>query len=108
MVRASDARHVMCFGKEDDTVGNPRRVQFVQFELFELTLLLKVDKQFPVEQFGATVSQSTVPSLSLLLMNLHTIISIIVVIISVGSQTGRLEHPLEHPGRELRQDAARS
>ena len=33
-----------------------------QFELFELILLLKSDKQFPVEQFEATVSQSTVPS----------------------------------------------
>ena len=31
-------------------------------ELFELVLLLKVDKQFPVEQFEATVSQSTAPS----------------------------------------------
>ena len=33
-----------------------------QFELFELILLLKEDKRFPVEQFEATVSQSTVPS----------------------------------------------
>ena len=31
-------------------------------ELFEFILLLKLDKQFPVEQFEATVSQSTVPS----------------------------------------------
>ena len=38
--------------------GNPHRAQFVQFELF---LLLKLDRQFPVEQFEATVSQSTVP-----------------------------------------------
>ena len=29
---------------------------------FELILLLKLDKQFPVEQFEPTVSQSTVPS----------------------------------------------
>ena len=33
-----------------------------QFELFELILLLKLDKQFPVEQCEATVSQSTAPS----------------------------------------------
>ena len=33
-----------------------------QFELFDLVLLLKLDKRFPVEQFEATVSQSTVPS----------------------------------------------
>ena len=49
------------FGTGDDTVGNPRRAQMYQFELFELILLLKLDKHFPVEQFEATVSQSTVP-----------------------------------------------
>ena len=49
-------------GRGDDKVGNPHRAQISQFELFELVLLLKLDKQFPVEQFEATVSQSTVPS----------------------------------------------
>ena len=34
----------------------------IQLSCFELILLLKLDKQFPVEQFEATVSQSTVPS----------------------------------------------
>ena len=48
------------FGRGDDTVGNPHRAQISQFELFELILLLKQDKQFPVEQFEATVSQTTV------------------------------------------------
>ena len=43
----------------DDTVGNP---QIVRFELFELILLFKLDKQLPVEQFEATVSQSRVPA----------------------------------------------
>ena len=38
------------------------RSRIAQFELFELILLLKSDEQFPVEQFEATVSQSTVPS----------------------------------------------
>ena len=38
------------------------RAQIVLFQLFELILLLKLDKQFPVEQFEATVSQSTVPN----------------------------------------------
>ena len=34
-------------------------------------LLSKLDKQFPVEQFEATVSQSTVPSPPLKVMKLH-------------------------------------
>ena len=37
------------------------RAQISQFELFEL-ILLKLDKQLPVERFEATVSESTVPS----------------------------------------------
>ena len=41
---------------------NPHRAQIYQFELFELVLLSKLDNQFHVEQFEATVSQSTVPS----------------------------------------------
>ena len=45
-----------------NTVGSPPRAQISQFELFELILFLKLDKQFPVEQFEATASQSTVPS----------------------------------------------
>ena len=49
-------------GRGDDTVGTPHRAQSSQFELFELILLLKVDKQITVEQFEATVSQSAVPS----------------------------------------------
>ena len=48
--------------KGDDTVGNPRRAQIAQFELFEISLLWKLDKQFPVKRFEATVSQSAVPS----------------------------------------------
>ena len=46
----------------DDTVGDPHRAQIWQFELFELILLLNLDKQFPVERFEANVSQSAVPS----------------------------------------------
>ena len=49
-------------GRGDDTVGNPHRTQIYQIELFKLILLLKLDKQLPVEQFEAAVSQSTVPS----------------------------------------------
>ena len=45
-------------GRGDDAVGNPNRAQFSQFELFELILLLKLDKQLHVEQFEATVSHS--------------------------------------------------
>ena len=45
-----------------DTVGNPHRAHISQFiSLFELVLLSNLDKQFPVEQFEATVSQSAVP-----------------------------------------------
>ena len=50
------------FGREEDTVGNPRRAQIVQYEFFELILLLTLDSQFPVEQCEATASQSAVPS----------------------------------------------
>ena len=49
-------------GRGDDTVGSPRRAQISHFELFELILLLKLDKRFPVERIEATASQSTVPS----------------------------------------------
>ena len=48
-------------GRGGDTVGNPHRAQIYRFELFELIPLFKVDKQFPLEQFEAMVSQSTVP-----------------------------------------------
>ena len=49
------------FGGGDDTLGNPPRAQVFKFEHFELFSLLKLDK-FPVEQFEATVSQSTASS----------------------------------------------
>ena len=42
--------------------GKPHRGQMSQFEFFELIPLLKLDKQFAVEQFEATVSQSTAPA----------------------------------------------
>ena len=47
---------------DDDTVGDPHRARIYPFEFFELVFFLKLDKQFPVEQFEATASQSTVPS----------------------------------------------
>ena len=47
------------------------RARISQLELFELILLLKLDKQFPVEQFEATVSQSTVPSPPLISGHVH-------------------------------------
>ena len=61
--KAPPASHhcdAVVFGRGDETVGNPHRAQISQFEFFELTLLLKLDKQLPVERFEATVSQSTV------------------------------------------------
>ena len=45
----------------DATVGNPHRAQIYQFESFELTLLLQLQKQLSIERFEPTVSQSTVP-----------------------------------------------
>ena len=62
------------FGTGDAAVGNPHRAQLVQFELFELIVLLKSDSKFPVQQFEATASQSTVPS-TLLNSTLHMTIS---------------------------------
>ena len=52
----------MMLDRKGGTVGNPHRAQNSQFELFELIPSLELDKRFPVEQFEATVSQSTVPS----------------------------------------------
>ena len=49
-------------GRGDDTVGNPHRAQTYEFELFELIPLLRLDKQFPVERFEPTASQSAAPS----------------------------------------------
>ena len=46
----------------DDAVGNPHRAQISQFQLFQLILLSKLDKQFYLEPFEATVSQSRAPS----------------------------------------------
>ena len=37
-------------------------LKFVSVSFSSLSSLLKLDKQFPVEQFEATASQSTVPS----------------------------------------------
>ena len=59
------------FGRKDDRVGKAHRTQtsqFELFELFELIPLLKLDKQLSIEQFEATVSQSTVPSPPLLVI----------------------------------------
>ena len=59
-IKASGRALLGILRRGDDTVGNPHRAQVFQFELFELSLLLKLGRQFPVEQFEATVSQSTV------------------------------------------------
>ena len=45
-------------GRGDDTVEPPHRA----FPVFELILLLNLGKQFSIEQFEATASQSTLPS----------------------------------------------
>ena len=65
-------------GRADDTVGNLHRAQIFQFELFELILLSQLDKRFPVEQFEATTSQSTIPS-PLLVLPSHAYIYIYII-----------------------------
>ena len=59
-----------------------------QFELFELILLLKLDKHFPVEQFEATVSQSAVPSPSLNFIHTHRAFRYIVGHVAACKQHG--------------------
>ena len=59
---AASRGRMQMIGRGDDTVGNPHRAQIDQFELFELIVLLTLDKQFPVQQFEATASQSRVPA----------------------------------------------
>ena len=51
-LRALEFERIKCtayFGREEDTVGNPHRAQISQLSFFELILLLKLNKQFPVE-----------------------------------------------------------
>ena len=48
-------------GRGDVSVGNPDGARIYVFLIFELILLFYLDKLFPVEQFEAAVSQSTVP-----------------------------------------------
>ena len=67
-VQRAGAAAPAALGREDDTVGNPRsnfsirafRAQISQFELFELILLSKLNKQLSVERFEATASQSRI------------------------------------------------
>ena len=53
---------ISTLGRGVDTVGNPHRAQISLFDLFELVLLLKVDKQSSTEQLEPTVSQSSTVS----------------------------------------------
>ena len=53
---------VINLGRGEDTLGNPHQGQVSQSELCEFILSLKLDKQLSIEQFEATLSQSTVPS----------------------------------------------
>ena len=48
---ANDGECLFTVGGGDDTAGSPHRAQIPQFELFELILLLEINKQFPVEQY---------------------------------------------------------
>ena len=56
------SRGLGILGRGVDTVGSPHRSRISQFEFFELIILLKLGKQFPVKPFEAAASQSTVPS----------------------------------------------
>ena len=62
-------RPTASFGRGDDTVGNLHRAQICRFELFELFVSMKFELfelfelfKLSIEQFGPTVSLSTVPS----------------------------------------------
>ena len=48
--------------KGDDTVGNPRRANISPVEMFELFVLLNLEKRLSIEQFEPAASQSAVPS----------------------------------------------
>ena len=62
--QSRDISPASIFGRGDDTVANPHRIEltFISSSFSSLILLLKLDRQLPVEQFEATVPQSTVPS----------------------------------------------
>ena len=77
-------------GSGDDTVGNPRRAQSSRFELFELVLLLKLHKQFSIEQFEPTASRSTVSSPCLYpppAWYINSTITIVIIIIIIITST---------------------
>ena len=53
------------FGRGDDAVGSPRRAQISQFDLFKLVLLLRLDKQIPVESNIILINTPSPPTKSL-------------------------------------------
>ena len=55
------ARRRAGVGRGDDAIGYPHRAQSYQFEFVKLIVLFKLDKQFSIEQFEPTASQSAVP-----------------------------------------------
>ena len=69
MIGGQRVAYLLVLGRGDDAVGNPRRAQVSQFQLFELILLLRSAKQFPVEQIEAIVSQSAAPTPPLRFLN---------------------------------------
>ena len=81
-------------GRGCDTVGNPRRARIWDFELFELMLLVELDKHFSVERFEAMASRSGVPSSPLSLGSLQ--LRLVVHLSSRGTLGW-----LEPPGRSL-------
>ena len=57
------ARTLSVFGRGDDIrLETLIELKFVSSKLFELILLLNLDKQFSIEQFEPTVSRSALPS----------------------------------------------
>ena len=56
--------HVLAkVGSGDDTIGNPRRAQISQFELFELIFLLKLDSSLSSDSRQQHLSQQYPPPL---------------------------------------------
>ena len=67
LIQTRWGRAVVCLQTQVSEGGMIRLETLLELKLFtssfsSFILLLKLDKQFPIEQFEATVSQSTVPS----------------------------------------------
>ena len=73
-------------GSGDDTVGNPHRARISQFELFELILFLKLDKQLN----RSSNSSRMFVIMIIIIIIIIVVINNIIVISSLSSTSRRL------------------